>query len=83
MDDARGQIRQRNKLIKLADMSESGWAVVAEYEAHQLASDSDDEKRIQKAEARANRKAKESRVKRSAKRRTDFGRPPWQVNRTG
>ncbi len=49
-------------------MSDSGWAVVNEYEAHQLAGDSEDEKRILKAEARASKKIRESRLKRSAKR---------------
>jgi hypothetical protein len=68
IDDAVDLLEHRNKLIKLADMSDSGWAVVNEYEAHQLADDSEDEKRILKAEARASKKIRESRLKRSAKR---------------
>lgn len=68
VEEARSELGHRNKLIKLADMSESGWAVVSEYEAHQLASDSDDEKRILKAESRANKKLKDARSKRSSSR---------------
>ena len=50
IDSARGELVHRNKLIKLADMSEAGWAAVSEYETHQLADDSEDEKRIIKAD---------------------------------
>ena len=44
------------KAIKLADKSEFGWATVNEYLSDELASDSDDEKRIYRAERRAERK---------------------------
>ncbi|KAK3093655.1 hypothetical protein FSP39_018533 [Pinctada imbricata] len=47
-------------------MSDNGWRVVQEYETHQLASDSDDEKRIVKAEARAAKKVREEKASRSA-----------------
>jgi hypothetical protein len=67
IDEAVDLLGHRNKLIKLADMSDSGWAVVNEYEAHQLADDSEDEKRILKAEARASKKIRESRLKRSGR----------------
>ena len=72
IDDALDVVNHRNKLIKLADMSEAGWAAVSEYETHQLADDSEDEKRIQKAESRAMRKLKENQKKRSAKRSRFF-----------
>ena len=49
-------LARRQKLIKLADRSESGWAVVEEYDADVLADDSDDEKKIEKAEKAAERK---------------------------
>ena len=68
IEDAIDVLGHRNKLIKLADMSEAGWAAVSEYETHQLAEDSEDEKRIQKAETRALRKIKEGQKKRNAKR---------------
>lgn len=48
----------RQKLIKLADTSESGWKAVEEYQANPIASDSDDEKKMDRARARANRKMK-------------------------
>ena len=43
-------LARRQKLIKLADRSESGWAVVEEYDADTLADNSDDERKIEKAE---------------------------------
>lgn len=52
-------IQKRQKLIKLADKSEGGWLVVQEYEQEELADDSEDEKRIRKAQAQAVRKKKE------------------------
>ena len=63
--DAMDALEHRNKMVKLADMSDSGWAVVNEYETHQLAADSDDERRMQKAEARAARKLKEAHLKKA------------------
>jgi hypothetical protein len=68
IDLAMESITRRNKLIKLADMSDVGWAAVSEYEAHQLADDSEDEKRIFKAEARAREKIKEAQKKKTTKR---------------
>lgn len=56
-------IKERQKLIKVADRSEHGWATVEEYVADELADDSDDEKRLFKAEARAGRKLKASKFK--------------------
>jgi hypothetical protein len=49
-------LERRMRLIKMADRSEYGWAVVAEYEADELAVDSDDEKRICRAEKEAEKK---------------------------
>ena len=60
---AKTLIAHRQKLIRLADLSELGWRVVSEYEANPLASDSEDEKRIYRAEARANRRLKTERAK--------------------
>ncbi|XP_072051521.1 uncharacterized protein [Amphiura filiformis] len=56
---ALGLLRDRQKLIKLAEQSEHGWTTVAEYETNELAEDEDDEKRIMRAEARAGRKIKQ------------------------
>ena len=54
-------IELRQKHIKIADRSELGWAVIAAYEDDELASDSDDEKRIYRAEREAERVAKRKR----------------------
>ena len=50
-------LSERQKLIKIADRSEFGCGVVAEYTADKLAEDSDDEKWLDKAEKAAERKA--------------------------
>jgi hypothetical protein len=42
-------MKNRQKLIKLADSSDVGWRVVDEYVSNPLAEDSDDEKKIYKA----------------------------------
>jgi hypothetical protein len=44
-------IGARNKLVKLADKSEGGWATVSEYVDNDLADNSDDDKKIRRAEA--------------------------------
>ena len=62
---ARDIIKRRQKMVLLADASVLGWRVVNEYEVNPIASDSDDEKRIYKAEARAARKAREDRSKKA------------------
>ena len=54
---------ERQKLILLADKSEFGWATAEEYKQHDLADDSEDEKRIHSAERRA-RVALQARKKR-------------------
>lgn len=60
-------IHQKN--IKIADRSEHNWATVLEYEENELGDNSDDEKRLFRAEARAGRKLKQKSIK-NAKRRT-------------
>jgi hypothetical protein len=49
-------LEERQKMIRLADRSEYGWDVVSEYQSDELAIDSDDEKRISKAEKAAEKK---------------------------
>ena len=56
-------VKCRQKAIRLADRSELGWAVVTEYGEDELADDSDDEKRIAKAVATAEKKAAQLRKK--------------------
>ena len=57
--DARELLRKRQKLIKIADKSRDGWQVVAEYEPDELASGSEDEKRLKKARETASRKRRQ------------------------
>ena len=49
LDRGRELIAERQKLIRIADRSELGWSVVVEYTADELADDSEDEKRLEKA----------------------------------
>ena len=57
--EARQIIRKRQKLIKIADKNKDGWQVVAEYESDELASGSEDEKRLKKAREAASRKRRQ------------------------
>ncbi len=71
-------------MIRLADRSEFVWAVVSEYEADVLASDSDDEKRIDKAEKAAECKSLKRKRQRGAarpitRRGTAWSRPPLSL----
>ena len=59
------EVKERQKLILLADQSKYGWSTVKEYKQHELAEDSDDEKKIYKAEARAARNSRRNQSSRS------------------
>ena len=48
-------LTERQKHILLADKSDFGWSLIREYKRNDLAEDSDDEKEIIRAEARAPR----------------------------
>ena len=53
-------LSERQKHILLADKSEFGWVTVHEYKKSEIADDSEDEKKMYKAEARAKAHAKQT-----------------------
>jgi hypothetical protein len=71
-------IKQRQKLIKLADSSDADWRVVDEYIANPLADDSDDEKKIYKVQSRAGSKIKKEKLKK----KVDFKTTPYNYKKT-
>ena len=76
-------LERQFKHILLADKSESGWFTVEEYKKHDLAENSDDEKRIFSAERRARATLSTLKKKRSssfaASRRSSIVRPSASV----
>ena len=67
-------IAHRQKLLKLADRSEWGWAVVEEYVEDDLAENSGDEKRMERAELAAGRKIARKRKADGLGRGRSYGR---------
>ena len=61
-------LNERQKHILLADKSEFGWGTVHEYKKHELAENSEDEKRILKSESRAKAQRKKTQSNFSSKR---------------
>ena len=57
LDEGLKPLETRQKHIKVADRSDFGWSTVEHYESHPLAEDSDDEKKLEKAEKEAERAA--------------------------
>ncbi|CAC5361374.1 unnamed protein product [Mytilus coruscus] len=68
------KIKRRNKLVKIADSSEGGWETVRQYESNPVASNSDDESKINKAESRAIRK-RNAKGKKSASKKANYSAP--------
>jgi len=52
-DNILSKLKHRNKLLLVADSSPWGWLTVSQYEKPLLGSDSEDERRLRQAEARA------------------------------
>ncbi len=73
LQDGTKAAQSRCKLILLADKSEFGWSTVSEYLTDKLAENSEDEKRIQKAEKIAEKKANK---RKKDKERRPSSQPP-------
>ena len=58
-------VTKRMKVIKIADKSQYSWATVHEYLSDELASDSEDEKRLFRSERKAEKKVKDAQKKHS------------------
>ena len=68
LNDSCEKLKVRNKHIRIADTSEGGWETVRQYVTNPLASDSDDESRLNRAESRAVKKKKEKQKSKSKSR---------------
>ena len=68
VDQGISLVKERQKLILLADKSQYGWKTVQEYLQHELAENSDNEKEIYRAESRAARNSKRSTFQRNVSR---------------
>ena len=67
LEEGKKLLTDRQKLIKLADRSECGWATVSAYVTDDLADSPDDERRISKAEKSAKKALESKREKLRAK----------------
>ena len=67
LEEGKQLLTDRQKLIKLADRSECGWATVSAYVTDDLADTPDDERRISKAEKSAKKALESKREKSRAK----------------
>ena len=81
LDEGTKLVSERQKLIRMTDRSEHGWVTVEEYLEDELADNSDDKRRMQKAEytqCRAGRKVKAAAAKNSRKKSSGMLKRPEQ-----
>ena len=71
-DEIVKDINSRNKLIKIADRTEGGWTTVEEYQQIDYADDSDDDRKIRQANARALQKKRRLQRRTPASATTDI-----------
>ena len=82
MEAGEALLLNKQKLIKLADHSELGWSVVKEYKADELADNSEDEKKIARAEKEAERKALKRKKRRMDEQPTEKRQPQGSGQRS-
>ena len=83
LSKAKKVIEARIKLIKLADKSDNGWSTANEYVTDDLAENSDDDKKIRRAEARAEQKRKKSHGGENKRFKGDFPSTPRPPSSSG
>ena len=66
LQEGKSIVLHRIKLIRISDKSSYGWDTVNQYEADELASDSEDDKKIYRSERRAEKARKEKRQRKKA-----------------
>ncbi|VDH89142.1 Hypothetical predicted protein [Mytilus galloprovincialis] len=64
LDNGLGCFSRISSLLRKPDSSEAGWRVVTEYTANPLAENSEDKKRMYKAQTRAEAKIRKEKLKR-------------------
>ena len=72
LENAKTLLNKRNKVIRFADKSPAGWTAFEEYEPHELADDSDEEKKLRSAERRALTKLRARKQNRSSAQNRKF-----------
>jgi len=79
LHEAQRMVNKRLKLVKIADKSEYGWDTVNEYTSDNAASDSDDDRKIRRAENAAAKKRKRisqpNASRKEHKTSSDYGNP--------
>ena len=73
-------IEERNKDIMVADTSEGGWDTVNEYRKKQIAEDSEDDKKLRKADTNATRKKEQKRKKHKQTQQRKWQQPYYPRN---
>ena len=76
LDEGAKALATRQKFIKIADRSEFGWATVKYYQSDPLASDSNDEKDLGRAEKEARRDTERQAGKRRCARQPATSKRP-------
>ena len=82
LEEGENMLAERRKHVLLADKSEFGWTTVEEYKKHNLADDSEDEKRIFTVERRSRSSIATLKKKRSAPTTASKRYPPVRASTT-